>query len=141
MRRSLQKISVWLSRQALNVCLVVFAHLSLFAQENTATVTGQVLDSSGAGIAGANVTARNVQTGITRSTVTNETANYSIPLLPIGTYEVMAEREGFKKSVQKDIVLQVDQRARLDFTLDVGQTSETVEVTASVPLTQTDTSS
>ncbi len=117
------------------------AAVGLFAQANTATITGQVLDSSGAGVTGATITARNVQTGFERSVTTDESANYTVSALPIGTYEVTSERPGFQKLIKTDIVLQVDQRARVDFTLQVGTTSNTVEVTADVPLTQTDSSS
>ena len=113
----------------------------LLAQENTATITGQVLDSSGAAVVGATVTARNVQTGLERKVITNESANYTLPLLPIGNYDLTSEKEGFAKLLQTGIVLQVDQHARIDFTLKVGATTNTVQVTAEVPLTQTDSSS
>ena len=111
------------------------------AQENTATITGEVQDPSGAGVAGATVTARNVQTGLERSVVTNETANYTLPLLPIGNYDVSTEKQGFLRMIKTGIVLQIDQHARVDFMLQVGATSSTVQVTADVPLTQTDSSS
>src|SRR5216683_3151804 len=121
--------------------LLVLCVPSLIAQENTATISGQVLDASGAGIPGARVVARNLQTGIERATVTNDTANYTIPLLPIGTYDITAEKDGFKRTLQTGIALAVDQHARIDFKLQVGAASESVQVTAEVPLTQTDTSS
>jgi hypothetical protein len=111
------------------------------AQENTATITGQVQDTTGGGVVGATITAHNVQTGLERTVTTNESATYTVPLLPIGTYAVTAERQGFEKIIQTGIVPQVDQRARLDFTLKVGATSNTVQVTAEVPLTQTESSS
>ena len=123
------------------IVVVLSLALPLFAQENTATIGGQVLDQSGAGIPGARVIARNLQTGIERMAVTNETANYTIPLLPIGAYDVSAEKEGFKKYIQTGVVLEVDQRARVDFKLQVGAAAESIQVTAEVPLTQTDTSS
>jgi hypothetical protein len=118
-----------------------FAAIGLFAQTNTATITGQVLDSSGAGVPAATITARNVQTGLERTVKTDDSANYTVSALPIGTYEVTSERQGFQKLIKTDIVLQIDQRARVDFTLQIGTTSNTVEVTADVPLTQTDSSS
>ncbi|HMF76167.1 MAG TPA: carboxypeptidase regulatory-like domain-containing protein [Bryobacteraceae bacterium] len=111
------------------------------AQENGATVTGQVLDSSGAGVVGATVTARNVETGFQRVVVTNESANYTLPILPIGSYEITSEKQGFEKLIKTGVVLQVDQHARVDFTLQVGATTNSVQVTADVPLTQTDSSS
>jgi len=125
-----------------NLFLVVtLLSLPLAAQENTATITGQALDASGAAIPGARVVARNVETGIERATLTAETGDYTFPLLPIGTYEVRADKEGFKRYIQSGLVLQVDQRARVDFQLQVGAASESVQVTAEAPLTQTDTSS
>ncbi len=111
------------------------------AQETTATIAGQVQDASSAGIAGAKVTARNIQTGLERSVTTSENANYTIPLLPIGTYEVSAEKANFKRVVETGIVLEVDQHARVDFKLPVGAATDSVQVTSDVPLTQTDTSS
>jgi hypothetical protein len=111
------------------------------AQENTATITGQAIDASGAAVPGARISARNIQTGLERQTLTSETGNYTIPLLPVGSYEVSAEKDGFKRNVQTGIVLQVDQRARVDVQLQVGAASESVQVTAEVPLTQTETSS
>jgi hypothetical protein len=111
------------------------------AQENTATISGQALDASGAVIPGARVTARNITTALERQTVTSETGDYTIPLLPVGGYEIIAEKDGFKRYVKTGIVLQVDQRARVDLQLQVGAASESVQVTAEVPLVQTDTSS
>ncbi len=125
------------------ICLLLLSALIIptWAQVNTATISGQVLDPSGAGIPGARVVARSLQTGIEREAATNETANYTIPLLPIGAYDVTAEKDGFKKYIQSGVVLEVDQKARVDFRLQVGTASESVQVTAELPLTQTDTSS
>ncbi len=120
------------------VCLLGGA---AWAQENTATITGQVQDSSGAGIQGAVIKARNTQTGLERSVTTNENAIYTLPLLPIGTYDVASEKQGFQRLVKTGVTLQVDEHARVDFSLQVGATTSTVEVTADVPLTQTDSSS
>ena len=115
--------------------------LLFLAQQNTATISGRVLDSSGAAVPGAMVVARNVETGFERPAITDETGAYTIPLLPIGPYDVSGELAGFKKAVKTGIVLQVAQQARLDLVLEVGQQSETIEVTAAVPLTQTETNS
>jgi hypothetical protein len=115
--------------------------LAAVAQENTATITGQALDASGAVVPGAHVAARNVLTGLERQTLTNETGTYTIPLLPVGTYDIRAEKDGFKRSIRTGVVLQVDQRARIDVQLQVGAASESVQVTAEAPLTQTETSS
>src|SRR5260370_13280631 len=97
-----------------SICVALLLCLPAAAQENSATISGQVLDPSGAGIPGARVVARNAQTGIERATVSNDTANYTIPLLPIATYDITAEQDGFKKSIQTRIALAVHQHVRLD---------------------------
>ncbi|HYZ87275.1 MAG TPA: carboxypeptidase-like regulatory domain-containing protein, partial [Bryobacteraceae bacterium] len=125
-------------------CLTILLAVSttaLFAQNPVATITGQVKDSSGAAIAGAKVTAHNLDTNFERSALTSEGADYTLPLLPIGRYEVRVEMAGFRSELQSGITLQVDQRARLDFVLQVGQVSETVEVSATVPLVTSESSS
>jgi hypothetical protein len=111
------------------------------AQTPTATVTGQARDASGAAVAGARVVARNVQTNIEREAVTSENGDYTIPLLNVGEYQVLVEKQGFKKAVQTGLILQIDQKARVDFTLQIGQVSESVEVTAAAALVQTDSAS
>src|ERR1051326_9120004 len=123
------------------LALALFPLTPSRAQENTATITGQVLDASGAGIPGAKVVAHNVQTGLERTVTTGDTATFTLPLLPIGTYDVTAEKEGFKRSIQQGVVLQLDERARVDFQLQIGSAAESIQVTAEVPLVQTDTSS
>ena len=87
--------------------------LLLLAQQNTAAISGRVLDSSGAAIPGATVVARNIETGLERPSITDETGTYTISLLPIGQYDVSGELAGFKKAVKTGIVLQVAQQARL----------------------------
>jgi hypothetical protein len=111
------------------------------AQENTATITGQALDASGAAVPGVRVAARNLQTGIQRAALTAETGDFTIPLLPIGTYEITADKDGFKRYVRTGVLLEVDQHARVDVQLQVGAATESIQVTAEVALTQTDTSS
>jgi hypothetical protein len=123
------------------LCGGLFLAYPVDAQENTATISGQTIDSSGAAIPGTRVSARNVQTGLERQTQTTETGDYTLPLLPVGTYDISAEKDGFKKSVQTGIVLRVDERARVDIQLQVGASTESIQVTAEIPLTQTETSS
>src|SRR5207244_3685534 len=77
-------------------------------------------------------------TGLTRTVITDDAGNYHARLLPVGRYVVAAELTGFKKEELTGIILQVDQVARIDLTLTVGEISETVEVQAQVPLTKTD---
>jgi len=82
----------------------------------------------------------NVNTGIERDTITNELGIYTVELLPVGQYRVEVELAGFKKEVRSGITLQVDQTARIDFVLTVGQLNEVVEVTGEAPLVQTESS-
>jgi hypothetical protein len=121
--------------------IVVVNGAEVSAQTPTATISGQVRDASGAAIPGVRVSAKNVETNIEREAVTSDNGDYTIPLLNIGSYRVSVEKQGFKKTVQNGVVLQVDQKARLDFTLQVGQVSESVEVTAATSLIQTDSAS
>src|SRR5438067_5318785 len=91
-------------------------------------ITGEVKDPSGAIVPGASVTATNSATNALRSTVTNESGIYSFPALVPGIYSLKVELPGFQPVVRSNIELQVQQTARVDFTLSVGQTAQTVEV-------------
>jgi hypothetical protein len=106
------------------------------AQEVTATISGRVTDPSGSAIAGAKVTATDTQRGTQFPTVTNADGVYNIPRVPIGTWDVKVENAGFQAAVQKNITLVLNQVARLDFQLQVGNVSQSVEVTAAAPLLQ-----
>lgn len=100
------------------------------AQTTTATLLGVVRDTSGAVMPNVQITAQNVQTSLTRKTSSDAQGNYLIPGLPIGQYRLIAEAPGFEKFIQNGIILAVDQNARVDVTLRVGATSQTVQVTA-----------
>src|SRR5689334_150065 len=100
---------------------------SLSAQDSTARLLGTVTDPTGAVVPGARVVARNVSTGIERSTAANESGEYSIPQLPIGQYTVVAESSGFKSSTINGLVLRVDQEARVDITLALGSAAESIQ--------------
>jgi hypothetical protein len=112
-----------------------------WAQVSSAELSGTVLDSSGAAVVNAKVTATNVATNLTREAVSDSSGRYLITLLPAGDYSVSAEAQGFRKLVQSGLVLQVNQQARLDLTLELGRASETVEVTAQAPLLESESSS
>ena len=109
---------------------LTFAGASLLGQTVSTQILGTVTDSSGAVISGATITAKRPATGDTRTANTNETGNYTFPLLDIGEYEVSCTAPGFKTEVRSGIELQLQQKARLDFVLQVGQQAETVEVSA-----------
>jgi hypothetical protein len=106
----------------------------------TATLVGTVTDPSGAVIAGAEVEAIAVATNLVSKGVTNEQGSYYIPFLAVGNYSLTVESKGFKKFNQKGLQLQAGETPRVDVRLDVGSVTETVEVTAAVPLLQTETS-
>ncbi len=120
--------------------LFCFAALSLAAwgQEVTATITGTVTDSSGAVVAGAAVSAQEVDRGTLFSSKTNSAGIYNLPQLHIGTYDVKVEASGFATAEHPPITLVLNQTARLDFRLSVGQASQTVTVSSAQPLLQTD---
>jgi len=123
---------------ALAALLVLPAGLS--AQAVTGTILGTVKDPSGAVVASAQVTISNNNTGLVRSLASDTAGNYLVPFLPPGRYTVSAEAAGFKKVTLTNVEVQVDQKARVDFALEVGAVTETVNVEANVPLVSTDTS-
>lgn len=109
------------------------------AQETSASITGRVTDPSGAAIVDAQVTARDQQRGTVWPTRTNVDGMYAFPRIPVGTYEVRIEAPGFKTFVQPDVTLELNQRARIDAAMEVGEVAERVEVTGEAPLLQTET--
>jgi Carboxypeptidase regulatory-like domain/TonB dependent receptor len=116
------------------VCLVLGRPVA--AQVSGATLSGTVMDESGAGVAGATVSIKNVGTGLVREVTTNEDGLYSAPNLLPGNYEVTTSVKGFQTSVQKNVTLTVGATQSLDINLKVGQLSQTVEVTSSLPTVQ-----
>ncbi|MCW5976546.1 MAG: carboxypeptidase regulatory-like domain-containing protein [Bryobacteraceae bacterium] len=108
----------------------VFMAGDLRGQAITARVLGTVTDPTGAAVPAASVTISNVDTGQARSTTTNEAGNYEFPFLPIATYTLSVEKAGFQKAEVSRFRLFVDQTARIDVNLNVGQVTETVEVQA-----------
>jgi hypothetical protein len=116
----------------------VLACVSAWAQA-TAQISGTVRDASGAVLPGADITASQTETGIVRSTVSNETGSYVIPTLPLGPYKLEVSLPGFRTFVQAGIVLQVNSNPTINAVLEVGQKSELVEVQANTALVETRT--
>ncbi len=112
---------------------------STAAAQTTASIFGTVTDESGAVVAGATIRATNTLTNETRVTASNEVGYYSLPELPVGTYTVRVELEGFKTVVREGIELSLNRNARVDVTLTVGAVTERVSVTADAPLIETTT--
>jgi hypothetical protein len=103
--------------------------LAAAAQVTTATIVGAISDPSGAALPGAEVTARNVDTGLTRTVITGESGAYRLEFLPVGNYVVEVTANGLQKTTRSGIVLQINDTVRVDVTLTVGKVTETVTVT------------
>jgi Carboxypeptidase regulatory-like domain/TonB dependent receptor len=119
---------------ALMVC--VFACTAAWAQ-GTGQINGVVKDQSGAVLPGAEVTATQTETGVTRTSVSNETGNFILPNLPVGPYRIEVGLPGFRTYVQTGIVLQVNGSPSISAVLEVGQVSEQVEVQADATMVET----
>jgi hypothetical protein len=119
--------------------LILTLSPSLFghAQQTTGSIVGTVKDQTGAVVNAATVKATNVATGFSRSAPTNGYGEYRIDYLPVGGYTVELEAAGFRRFVQENIVLNVDQTQTVDIALSVGAATETVMVTTAPPLVNT----
>lgn len=111
------------------------------AQRITGSIDGRVQDASGAVLPGVEITVTNDATQQARTTITNETGLYNVPLLPSGTYSVRASLTGFRTELRRGIQVEVDRNARVDLQLQVGDVAESMEVTADAPLIETNSSS
>lgn len=100
------------------------------AWSQTAQITGTITDASGGAVPNTEVTATNVATGVTRSSVTNEAGNYLITSLFPGKYDVAAAASGFKRMRRDSVTLAVEQVAKLDFRMEIGETKESVTIEA-----------
>ncbi|MEO8592421.1 MAG: TonB-dependent receptor [Candidatus Solibacter sp.] len=109
--------------------LLLLAIPGAFGQ-TLASMAGETRDASGAVVPEAKVTVTNTGTNAQRSVITNGSGGYAFPSLPPGTYNLKAEKAGFKTSIKNEVELQVQQNARIDFELQIGQVSESVEVVA-----------
>ncbi len=109
------------------------------AQEASAGITGKVSDPSGAAVANANVTTRDVDRGTAWTTKTNDEGVYNFSRLPIGHYEVKVEATGFQTTLNKAFDLQMNQTAKVDLALTLGPVSQQVEVTSAAAALQTQT--
>src|SRR6266567_2567048 len=110
-----------------------------WGQEVTASITGTITDPRGAALPGATVTATSQERGQTYTALTNDSGLYRIAQLPVGTYVVKVEKSGFALASYPAFVLTLNQVARVDVAMKVGQTNETVEVSGSAPVLATET--
>jgi hypothetical protein len=125
---------------AVLVCLagVQLLTSAAWAQEVTATIVGTVTDPSGSAIKGANVTATSAERGTVWTAQTNDAGAYTLTRLPVGGYTVKVEAQGFQSALYPAFTLALNQTARVDIAMKVGQVSETVEVTGVAPVLKTD---
>jgi Carboxypeptidase regulatory-like domain/TonB dependent receptor-like, beta-barrel len=121
------------------LALVLGGILVAHAQRITGAITGTVKDESGAMVTTANIKATNVATGFIRSATVSADGTYLIQYLPVGNYTVDVDAAGFKKFVQQNVVVGVDQTQALNVVLSVGATTQTVTVTEAPPLVETTT--
>jgi Carboxypeptidase regulatory-like domain/TonB dependent receptor len=139
-KQRLQNV-VWLAKTLCFVAAIFLVCSRCQAQIASAELVGNVLDASGAALPNATVTATNVATTISHTTVSEKGGDYVLTDLPPGDYTLTVEATGFRKLEQTGISLQVNQQARVDLTLQVGQTAETVSVTGHPPLLENESSS
>src|SRR3954463_5677585 len=116
--------------------LVALVCSAASAQETTGTITGVTSDSTGGVLPGVTVTLKNTNAGALRTVITNEVGIYTASGLPIGTYEVNFELQGFQSATQKNVALHVNDRLQIDGRLSVGGVAESVIVSAASPLIQ-----
>ncbi|MBL8174407.1 MAG: TonB-dependent receptor [Bryobacterales bacterium] len=127
-------------RKMFSMLLLGILAFAIFApaQTITATITGIVSDPQGASVPDAKVTAVNTGTNVSFPGVTNAAGVYTLPFLPVGNYNIVVEMAGFKKSQVGPFRIEVNQTARVDVRLELGETTQLVEVTDVAPVLQTE---
>ncbi|HEY1743204.1 MAG TPA: TonB-dependent receptor [Granulicella sp.] len=109
---------------------LAFSGAVAFAQTVTGSIRGVIVDQTGAAVAGATISARNVGTGVVTKTTTDRSGTYNLQTLPIGTYAVSAGKPGFSVTNNRPFSLEIDQIAKVDMKLAVGEVTTTVDVDA-----------
>src|SRR5262245_1948058 len=114
------------SRLRLLGCIIVtltYCLANVFAQATEGSILGTIFDPAGLPVPNATVTIKGTNTGLTRTTLTNDAGEYVVPALPLGIYSVTAQGQGFTEAVFPNIVITVQARVRADLTLKIGETS------------------
>jgi hypothetical protein len=120
--------------------LLVTASANAFGQQVTAAILGEVTDPNGAPVAKAKVTAKDEARGTVWTTETNSDGVFNLPRVPVGSYEIRVEAQGFRAAVRSSVQLELNQVARMDFKLVVGEITQIAEITGGLPpVLQTDT--
>lgn len=120
------------------LAISTLACVAMFAQRDLGTITGTVTDSTGAAVASAKLKITEQATGIVSTAETDDSGTYIRPLLKPGNYTIEVEAAGFKKAVQRDILLNSGDRIGVNLQLTVGEMTQSVEVTSAAPLLQTE---
>ncbi|HJY08709.1 MAG TPA: carboxypeptidase-like regulatory domain-containing protein, partial [Bryobacteraceae bacterium] len=123
-----------------SAALLLLCSFAAFAQKDTAALVGRVLDPSGASVPGAAITATDTGTNFTYRAASDTAGEWAISPVRIGSYRVSIKAKGFKTSEIGPITLDVQQRRRIDVSLQPGEVRETVQVQETAPLLETDTS-
>ncbi|MGH9853375.1 MAG: carboxypeptidase-like regulatory domain-containing protein, partial [Blastocatellia bacterium] len=118
-----------LRRSVFTLLFVLSLVCPALAQQEAATITGEVRDASGALVPKAQITITNVETNVSLKSETNDQGLYTVPGIKPGPYSITVERSGFKKFVRSGVTLQVNQTARIDINLQVGEMTSVVEIT------------
>ncbi len=135
--RVVRSAGLWML--ALVPCLLMLLALPAHAQKSSGQITGEVVDPTGAALPETKVTVTQVGTNLKRDVNTNQDGIYSVPDLPVGTYRVSATHGGFKETVVDGVMVSVSTTTRQDFTLQVGEIGERVDITAEGVQIQQDT--
>jgi hypothetical protein len=133
----LLSIQAALALGLLTLCLA--AAKPAWGQEVTAAITGTVVDPTRAVITGAAVVANDMERGTVYSVRTNGAGVYNLPSVPVGSYELKVEAPGFQSAVYHSLTLVLNQTARVDFQMNLGPATETIDVFSAAPLLHTDT--
>jgi Carboxypeptidase regulatory-like domain len=129
-------VSRWTRSLSLVICLILFT-VTVFAQSDRGTISGTVTDPSSAAVAGAKVEAKNLDNGVTYNATTTDAGGFAIPSMPSGKYTVAVSATGFKTANQTGVEVLLGQTVKVDVALQIGQTSESVTVTADAELLKT----
>jgi hypothetical protein len=124
------------------LALLMVCALGLLAQTTgTATLVGTVTDNTGSVVPGAAVNVVNTETQFVYNTVTNEEGSYYVPNLNPGTYRLTIQGQGFKRYIQEGIILRTSEQPRINVALELGSVTESINVQATAPLLETETTS
>ena len=123
-----------------SVCAALCSSVRLHGQAVYGSIVGTVVDSSGAAVANAKVTIRNIDRDTSNETTTNESGNYTQRYLIVGNYQVRVEAPGFQAAVENRVAVSVDAEVKVDMKLQVGELSQTVEVTSEAAMLKTERS-